>query len=107
MKISQLAKPSQAIEGLSRVVDELRDNVNRNIGDYQTRWGDSPFFEPGLVQAADFKLKTPGEKAKEQEISPPQTMPLPPVEMLKEGHVTTMKDGTKWVLRNGIPVKVD
>lgn len=72
MKISQLAKPSQAIEGLSRVVDELRDNVNRNIGDYQTRWGDSPFFEPGLVQAADFKLKTPGEKAKDQEVSSPE-----------------------------------
>jgi len=107
MKISQLAKPSQAIEGLSKVVDELRDNVNRNIGDYQTRWGDSPFYEPGLVEPADFKLQTTGEKTEEQEISPPQTMPLPPVEMLKEGHVTTMKNGTKWVLRNGIPVKVD
>lgn len=69
MKISSLAKPSEVVEGLSKVVDQLRDNVNRNIGDYQTRWGDSPFFEPGLVQAADFKLKTPGEKAKEQEMS--------------------------------------
>jgi len=69
MRISQLSKPSQAMEGLSKVVDQLRDNVNRNIGDYQTRWGDSPFFEPGLVDAADFKLQTPGGKAKEQEVS--------------------------------------
>lgn len=69
MRISSLSKPSEVIEGLSKVVDKLRDNVNRNKGDYQTRWGDSPFFEPGLVDAADFKLQTPEEKAKEQEVS--------------------------------------
>ncbi len=31
----------------------------------------------------------------------------PPIESLKEGHVTTFSNGQKWTLKNGKPFKID
>lgn len=89
------------IETLRNVVDGpkgLKSNVEVLQGYYTQKWQGDQFYNPNLSEPRNFSLQT-GKK-----VSEPR--PLPPVELLKEGHVTKMSDGSKWVLRNGVPVEV-